>query len=260
MKEIDNSGSEIFPLREPIAGVKHHGKPGASALLAKALLSVAAAGLVTAAVLSGPPADGGPAVYDGPPVIEVPAEPDTPKLPPEEPPDIKPPVKKPEISTPPTTPPPTTPPPTTPPPTTPPPTSPPPTTPPPYIPPYDPPAEPEVTPDDFTAPSLLRISGYAVMDGELFVRANYYVDMGSADKVFIYPACTVPGWGAYSDFTPRAVLGSGYIEEDEFPCEQRDLINTPAPSGDTVEVYLTLKYEQDGATNTVPYSATFPIL
>ncbi len=63
MKEIDNSGSEIFPLREPIAGVKHHGKPGASALLAKALLSVAAAGLVTAAVLSGPPADGGPAVY-----------------------------------------------------------------------------------------------------------------------------------------------------------------------------------------------------
>lgn len=37
MKEIDNSGSEIFPLREPIAGVKHHGKPGASAMLAKAL-------------------------------------------------------------------------------------------------------------------------------------------------------------------------------------------------------------------------------
>jgi hypothetical protein len=238
MKEIDDSGSEFFPLREPIQGGKEHGGLG-TPLLAKAMLSVAAAGLLTVSVLTAVPNEGVPAMYgDQPPAVEVPSEP----LPPPEEPEVKPPVKKPEIPPPPTTPPPTTLPPTTPPPTT---------------PPYIPPEEPV---EEFTAPSLSRISGYAVMDGELFVRANYYVDMGSADKVFIYPACTVPGWGAYSDFTPRAVLESGYIEEDEFPCEQRDLINTPAPSGDTVEVYLTLKYEQDGATNTIPYSATFPIL
>lgn len=257
MKEIDNSGSEIFPLREPIAGVKQHGKPGASALLAKALLSVAAAGLVTAAVLSGPPADGGPAVYDGPPVIEVPAEPDSPKLPPEDP-EVKPPVKKPEISPPPTTPPPTTPPPTTPPPTTPPPTTPPPTTPPPYIPPYDPPTDPPTDPpvteppteppiSDFTAPTLVLVEGYAAPDGDtVYVRVKYNLDLGNAADATIDITAYVPSVG-----TNRTTTIERYTYTNL--SNQSDEIEVTAPLGTMVEdasgstVTFKVSYVRDGS-------------
>ena len=252
MKEIDNSGSEIFPLCEPIAGVKHHGKPGACALLAKALLSVAAAGLVTAAVLSGPPADGGPAVYDGPPVIEVPAEPDSPKLPPEDP-EVKPPVKKPEISPPPTTPPPTTPPPTTPPPTTPPPTTPPPTTPP-YIPPYDPPTDPPVTEppteppiSDFTAPTLVLVEGYAAPDGDtVYVRVKYNLDLGNAADATIDITAYVPSVGASRTTTIERYTYTNLSN-------QSDEIEVTAPLGTMVEdasgstVTFKVSYVRDGS-------------
>ena len=71
---------------------------------------VAAAGLLTVSALAAAPEDGGPALYvDGPPAIELPADPDPPQPPPEEPPEVKKPVKKPEVSEPPITPPPTTP-------------------------------------------------------------------------------------------------------------------------------------------------------
>ena len=268
MKEIDNSGSEIFPLREPIAGVKHHGKPGASALLAKALLSVAAAGLVTAAVLSGPSADGGPAVYDGPPVIEVPAEPDTPKLPPEEPPDVKPPVKKPEISTPPTTPPPTTPPPTTPPPTTPPPTTPPPTTPPPttpppttpppYVPPYDPPA------DTFTEPTLELIDDgvwgwYNVEDLQVEVGFQYRVDLGSAKWYRLYWSSRILGWpntfeSSESIYSENSDTGSGTLICSQFNSGD-DTTPPPTLPG---EGTLFLRLECDTGTTTYSYPFEIP--
>ena len=228
MKEIDNSGSEIFPLREPIAGVKQHGKPGASALLAKALLSVAAAGLVTAAVLSGPPADGGPAVYDGPPVIEVPAEPDSPKLPPEDP-EVKPPVKKPEIS-------------------------PPPTTPPPYIPPYDPPTDPPVTEppteppiSDFTAPTLVLVEGYAAPDGDtVYVRVKYNLDLGNAADATIDITAYVPSVG-----TNRTTTIERYTYTNL--SNQSDEIEVTAPLGTMVEdasgstVTFKVSYVRDGS-------------
>ena len=243
MKEIDNSGSEIFPLREPIAGVKHHGKPGASALLAKALLSVAAAGLVTAAVLSGPPADGGPAVYDGPPVIEVPAEPDTPKLPPEEPPDVKPPVKKPEISTPPTTPPPTTPPPTT---------------PPPYVPPFDPPA------DTFTEPTLELIDDgvwgwYNVEDLQVEVGFQYRVDLGSAKWYRLYWSSRILGWpntfeSSESIYSENSDTGSGTLICSQFNSGD-DTTPPPTLPG---EGTLFLRLECDTGTTTYSYPFEIP--
>ena len=258
MKEIDDSGSEFFPLLEPIQGGKQDSGLGGS-LLAKALLSVAAAGLLTVSALAAAPEDGGPAVYvDGPPAIELPADPEPP-LPPEEPPEVKPPVKKPEISEPPTspppttppptTPPPTTPPPTTPPPTTPPPTTPPPTTPPPYTPPYNPPADPEPSPDDFTAPELTLVEGEPpAPDGDVvYIRVTYNLDLGDAEDATVRIKATVQGtWSATMDRYTHTNLSG---QHDEF--------TVPVPMGSLVpdlpgcSVTFTVSYTRDGSPQTV---------
>ena len=249
MKEIDFSGSEFFPLLEPIQGGKQDSGLGGS-LLAKALLSVAAAGLLTVSALAAAPEDGGPAVYvDGPPAIELPADPDPPQPPPEEPPEVKPPVKKPEISTPPTTPPPTTPPPTTPPPTTPPPT-----TPPPYIPPYDPPTDPPVTEppteppiSDFTAPTLVLVEGYAAPDGDtVYVRVKYNLDLGNAADATIDITAYVPSVGADRTTTIERYTYTNLSN-------QSDEIEVTAPLGTMVEdvsgstVTFKVSYVRDGS-------------
>ena len=191
MREIDNSGSEIFPMDEEVKGGKNHKKIVAGSLLAP-VLAVAAAGLITLAAVAEMAENGSGSVWDSlpPPPVEEVLPPEEPVIPPEEPvippeePVIPPeePEKKPEEPTnpPPTTPPPTTPPPTTPPPTTPPPTTPPPTTPPPFVPIYDPDPEPVVP--SFVEPSIRFSAGfkndYSDFSTILF---NYNIDMGSAD-------------------------------------------------------------------------------
>lgn len=265
MKEIDDSGSEFFPLLEPIQGGKQHSGLGGS-LLAKALLSVAAAGLLTVSALAAAPEDGGPAVYvDGPPAIELPADPDPPQPPPEEPPEVKKPVKKPEVSEPPitpppTTPPPTTPPPTTPPPTTPPPTTPPPTTPPPYYPPYNPP-EPEPEPVDFTDPSLelyeARYSYYVDLTDPtpiITIFYDFYAYVGSATRVDIQPSLSVPTDASYKPDWAYAITADQEIQEEviSFPVPA-DFVLTKAPGTLT----LTMRYQKNGADTT--QTVSFPL-
>lgn len=262
MKEIDDSGSEFFPLLEPIQGGKQDSGLGGS-LLAKALLSVAAAGLLTVSALAAAPEDGGPAVYvDGPPAIELPADPDPPQPPPEEPPEVKPPVKKPEISEPPTPPPPTSPPPTTPPPTTPPPTTPPPTTPPPttppYVPPYDPPA------DTFTEPTLELIDDgvwgwYNVEDLQVEVGFQYRVDLGSAKWYRLYWSSRILGWpntfeSSESIYSENSDTGSGTLICSQFNSGD-DTTPPPTLPG---EGTLFLRLECDTGTTTYSYPFEIP--
>ncbi len=108
MHEIDNRGPEIFPMDETVRGGKPH-KRKSGALLAPAL-SVAAAGLITLAILENVTIDG-PTYIPGPPVtqIEVPSDP---------PPVTAPPVTVPPVTVPPITAPPVTEPPVTAPPVT----------------------------------------------------------------------------------------------------------------------------------------------
>ncbi len=133
MHEIDNRGPEIFPMDETVRSGKPH-KRKSSALLAPAL-SVAAAGLITLAILENVTIDG-PTYIPEPPVtqIEVPSDPPPVTAPPVTvPPITAPPITVPPVTVPPITAPPVTVPPVTVPPVTEPPVTAPPITAPPFM-------------------------------------------------------------------------------------------------------------------------------
>ena len=266
MREIDNSGSEIFPMNEEVKGGKNHKKIVAGSLLAP-VLAVAAAGLITLAAIVETGGNGTDWDPLPPPPYEEVLPPEDPVIPPEKPedpekkpedpedPEEKPedPEKKPEE---PTTPPPTTPPPTTPPPTTPPPTTPPPTTPPPTTPPYiyDPDPEP-VVPPSFQAPKLTLQEYDAGPDWDLYVRFVYSIDPGDAALVTFNPYVEVPDDTEkyYSSGHPRSFSGSSSGEEGE--C----VVPSPPPELRTVTLHLYAEYEQNGVTKTIDIQVTIPV-